>query len=105
MNSPLTVDLPHHLGRDEARRRIDANVDKLERHIPGGAAVASRWDGDTMKLDIGAMGQTIAAALDVGESKVTVRIELPGMLSFFKGPIEAMLRQKGGDLLLDDKRD
>lgn len=105
MNNPLIVDLPHQLGRDEARRRIDTNVDKLERHIPGGAEVSSRWDGDTMRLDIGAMGQTIAAALDVGEAKVTVRIDLPGMLGFFKGPIEGMLRQKGGDLLLEDKRD
>jgi hypothetical protein len=27
---------------------------------------------------------------------------LPGMLSFFAGPIEAMLRQKGSSVLLED---
>jgi hypothetical protein len=27
------------------------------------------------------------------------------MLALFAGPIEAMLKAKGGDLLLDDKRD
>jgi hypothetical protein len=43
--------------------------------------------------------------IDVEDSKVHCRIQLPGMLSLFAGPIEALLRQKGGDLLLEDKRD
>jgi hypothetical protein len=28
---------------------------------------------------------------------------LPGMLGFFAGPIEAALKSKGSDLLLEDK--
>lgn len=105
MQRPLSVDLPHKLGREEARNRIAANVHKLESHIPGGADVQSRWEGDTLKLDIGAMGQTISANIAVEEAKVAVSILLPGMLGFFAGPIEAMLKQKGNDLLLEDKRD
>lgn len=105
MQRPLSVDLPHKLGREEARSRIAANVHKLESHIPGGADVQSRWEGDTLKLDIGAMGQTISANIAVEEAKVAVSILLPGMLGFFAGPIEAMLKQKGNDLLLEDKRD
>lgn len=105
MQRPISVDLPHQLGKEEARRRIGDNIHKLESHIPGGANVASRWEGDTLKLDVTAMNQTIAAEIEVQETKVGCRITLPGMLSFFAAPIEAMLKQKGSDLLLDDKRD
>jgi putative polyhydroxyalkanoate system protein len=105
MERPIEVELPHKLGRDEAHRRIADNVHKLRDHLPGGAAshVQSNWAGDTLNLDITAMGQTVAARLDVEETKVRVRVALPGMLSFFAGPIEAALKAKGGDLLLEDK--
>ena len=106
MSQPLTVDLPRSLGREEARRRIAANVHKLESHLPGGSSnVDSRWDGDTLNLGIDAMGQQLTAQVAVQESKVICSIVLPGLLGVFSGPIEALLRQKGGDLLLDDKRD
>ena len=104
MERPVEVELPHKLGREEARRRIGNNVHKLRDHIPGGAAqVESRWNGDQLSLDITAMGQTVAALIDVEEAKVRCRVMLPGMLSFFAGPIEAALNAKGRDLLLEDK--
>lgn len=105
MTKPIEVDLPHKLGREEARRRIAANIGKLERHLPGGADVASRWEGDTLKLDVGAMGQSVESEIRVGDDKVHCRIALPGMLALFAAPIEAALKSKGGDLLLEDKRD
>jgi hypothetical protein len=51
------------------------------------------------------MGQSVEAQIDVEEAKVHCRIQLPGMLSLFAAPIEAMLKSKGSDLLLEDKRD
>lgn len=103
MERPVEVELPHKLGRDEARRRIANNVHKLRDHIPGGAAhVDSNWSGDQLNLDIIAMGQKVAALIDVEESKVRVRVMLPGMLAFFAGSIEAALSRKGS-VLLEDK--
>ena len=103
MQRPLDVDLPHQLGREEARRRIAGNIHKLESHIPGGTSrVDSSWDGDTLNLQVHAMGQAVEAKIDVFETKVHCRILLPGMLSFFAAPIEAMLRQKGSSVLLED---
>ena len=37
MQQPIEVDLPHKLGREEARRRIANNIQQLKDHIPGGA--------------------------------------------------------------------
>ena len=106
MQRPIDVDLPHQLGREEARRRIATNIHQLKDHIPGGAAhMDSSWTGDRLDLTIHAMGQAVEAQIEVEEAKVHCRIQLPGMLSLFAGPIEAMLKSKGGDLLLEDKRD
>ncbi|QIL01745.1 hypothetical protein G7078_02370 [Sphingomonas sinipercae] len=103
MSQPIEVDLPHSLGKDEARRRIGANIHKLESHIPGGANVESAWAGDKLNLSITAMGQAVRAELTILEAKVHVRMDLPGMLGLFAAPIAAALKAKGGDLLLDDK--
>ena len=104
MERPVDVELPHRLGREEARRRIAGNVHKLHEHIPGGAAqVQSSWAGDQLNLDITAMGQKVAAVIHVEETRVRCRVMLPGMLSFFAGPIEAALNRKGSDLLLEDR--
>ena len=106
MQRPIDVDLPHKLGRDEARRRIAGNFHKLRDHIPGGAShIDEQWSGDRLNLTIHAMGQAVEAVIDVEDTKVHCRIQLPGMLGLFAAPIEAMLKTKGGDLLLEDKRD
>lgn len=104
MSQPIQVDLPHKLGREEARRRIAGNVHKLKDHIPGGAAeVASSWSGDQLTLDVTAMGQRVETLIGIEDNVVRVRVLLPGLLGMFARPIEAML-QKKGDLLLEDKR-
>ena len=103
MTQPIDVDLPHKLGKDEARRRIANNIHKLEQQIPGGAQVQSAWSGDQLNLDVAAMGQSIAATIDVMESKVHVRVLLPGMLGIFSGIVQGALQQKGS-VLLEDHR-
>ena len=99
----MRIDIPHSLGKDEARRRIANNIHKLQEHIPGGAQVQSGWTGDQLNLDVAAMGQSIAATIDVMESKVHLKVLLPPMLGMFSGMIQAAL-QKKGDVLLEDHR-
>src|SRR6476659_2608304 len=103
MTQPIEVDLPHSLGKDEARRRIANNVHKLQEHIPGGAQVQSGWVGDQLNLDVAAMGQSITATIDVEETNVRLKVALPPMLGMFSGMIQAAL-QKKGDVLLEDHR-
>ena len=101
MTQPIDGDLPHKLGKDEARRRIANNVHKLTEHIPGGAQVQSGWSGDQLNLDIAAMGQSVKATIDVLEDKVHLKVLLPGMLGMFSGAIAGAL-QKRGSVLLED---
>ena len=104
MSQPIEVDLPHKLGKDEARRRIANNVHKLTEHIPGGAQVQSGWTGDQLNLDITAMGQSVKATIDVLEDKVHLKVLLPGMLGMFAGVIQAALQKKGSVLLEDHSK-
>lgn len=103
MGQPINVDLPHRLGKEEARRRIGDNIHKLHEQLPGGGNVQSRWEGDTLKLSVAAMGEAIEADLTVYDSKVHCHFDLPGLLGMFAQPIAAALKAKGGELLLEDK--
>ena len=103
MNQPVHVDLPHNLGREEAQRRIAANIHKLQGYIPGGAEVTSQWAGSRLDMTVGAMGQTVDAKIDVEEKLVRCRLELPGLLAMLARPIEAALKAKGSQLLLEDR--
>jgi len=104
MSQPIEVDLPHQLGKDEARRRIANNIHRLEEHIPGKAQVESGWAGDQLNLKVQALGDSVQATIDVEESKVHVKVLLPGMLGMFSGIIQGALQKKGG-VLLEDHRD
>ena len=101
MTQPIEVDLPHKLGKDEARRRIANNVHKLTEHIPGGAQVQSGWSGDQLNLEVQAMGQSVTASIDVRETLVHLKVLLPPMLGMFSGLIQASLQKKGNVLLED----
>jgi hypothetical protein len=101
-SNKIAVDLPHSLGAAEARRRIGANIGRLETYLPGQANVRSQWDGNRLGLKVGAMGQEIDARIDVGEAVVHVEVDLPPMLAFFAKPIQALLAREGA-VLLEDK--
>ncbi len=104
MSAPISVDLPHRLGAEESKKRIANNVGGLTAHLPSGAQVRSRWEGDQMKLGVAVMGQEIDASLDVRESVVRVTVNLPPALAFFGKAIEAGLRRSAPELLEDRSR-
>ena len=101
MSQPIDVELPHNLGKEEAKRRIGSNIHKLEQHIPGGAHVQSGWSGDQLNLQVSAMGEAVNANIDVQDTKVHVKVLLPGILGMFSGLVQATLQKKGNVLLED----
>ncbi len=104
MTQPIDVSVPHKLGREEARRRIAANVGSLQNHIPGGAAVTSNWVGDRLDLGITALGQSVDASISVEDTQARVHVELSGMLGMLAAPIAAAIKAKAPDLLEDKSK-
>jgi hypothetical protein len=101
MSSPISVDVPHSLGAAEAKRRIAANIGSLTSHLPAGAQVRSAWQGETLQLGIGVLGQEVEAELAVAEKLIRVTVKLPPALAFFGKAIESALRRSVPDLLED----
>ncbi|MFC3693721.1 polyhydroxyalkanoic acid system family protein [Chenggangzhangella methanolivorans] len=101
----MQFEVPHSLGKSEARRRIENGLPALEKHIPGGGTVASTWTAeDRLSLTISAMGQSIDVAIEVEDAVVRGDIDVPMMLSMMSGAIRdfvekssRIMLEKGGE--------
>lgn len=103
MATPIAVNIPHELGRAEARRRIETGFANIVEALPGKAGHCSQhWDGDKLTFSVAAMGQTIAGVIDVLDAVVLMEIELPGVLGMIASGFKGRLR-KAGQLLLTKK--
>lgn len=102
MATPITISIPHQLGRVEARRRIETGFASLTRQLPGGGTCNEHWDGDQLTFSAAGMGQTISGAIDVLDDAVTIRIDLPGVLGMIASGLKGRL-EKAGQLLLTKK--
>jgi hypothetical protein len=103
MATPITISIPHQLGRAEARRRIEGGFAKFVHVLPGsGSTCSERWDGDRLTFGVAAMGQTVKGVIDVNDAAVTMEIELPGVLGMIASGLKDRLR-KAGQLLLTKK--
>lgn len=99
MAEPISVDIPHKLGHDAARARLDGGIGKLADMFPGGAVVDHRWEGDVMHFTVTAMGQRVASTLQPFDDRVHAVIDLPPFLSLFADKIRERLRKDGPKLL------
>ncbi len=104
MNKPIKVDLPHSLGAEEAKRRMQGGIGKLKDHIPGGGHVESSWEGDRMNIRVQAMGQEVVGHMDVADTKVHVELMLPAFMSLFSSTIEGLLKSRGSEMLEDKSK-
>lgn len=101
MARPVTVTIPHELGRDEARRRIENGFGSIEDQL--GSAVKmrfqERWEGDRMHFNGGSFGQKVSGHVDVMEKEVRVEVVLPTLLAALAEKIKGRLSQQGTRLL------
>jgi hypothetical protein len=99
MSAPIELNIPHTLGKDPVRQRLDGGIGKIGRMIPGGAQVDHRWEGDTMHFSVAAMGQTIGCRATVSDTNVHAIVDLPGFLGLFAGKIRDVIQQEAPKLL------
>ncbi len=103
MAAPITVTIPHQLGRIEAQRRIETGFAKVVNVLPGKTGACSeRWDGDQLTFSVAALGQPISGVVTVHDTAVTMGIELPGVWGVLANKLKDRLRTTG-QLLLTKK--
>lgn len=99
MGTPIAIDIPHSLGKEGVRQRLDGGISRITEKIPGGGVVQHRWDGDTMHFTVTAMGQSIASTATVFADKVHAVVDLPAFLGLFAGKVKEMIEREAPKLL------
>jgi putative polyhydroxyalkanoate system protein len=103
MATPLSISIPHQLGRAQARRRIETGFAKIVGQLPGGAGTCSqRWDGDRLSFSVSELGQTVSGVVNVLDAAVTMELQLPGLLGMLASSLKGRI-QTAGQLLLTRK--
>ena len=97
----MQFSVPHQLGKDEVRRRMQRLPDEIRRNLPGGMAqVTSDWPSeDRMDLAIGAMGQHLSGHLEIGDAQVLYVFDLPPSLGFIEPMVRGAVEKVGRKLL------
>lgn len=103
MARPVTVTIPHALGKEEARRRIAAGFGNLRQQMTGGVAgmlaFDERWEGDRLHFEGGGLGQKVGGRIDIGEDSVQIQLDLPEFLAALADHISDRLKNAGRKLL------
>jgi hypothetical protein len=89
----MDIDIPHSLGKDEAKRRIEHGLPKVEQHIPGGGTVTAAWPSDyRLDMTITAMAQIIPVVLTIEEDRVRGAVSVPMLMKMMSGPISEFVK-------------
>jgi putative polyhydroxyalkanoate system protein len=103
MGRPVTVNIPHTLGKDEARRRIEDGFTNMQRQMTGGmvgmVSFQQHWEGDRLNFEGSGLGQKISGRLDVLAESVQIQVDLPEMLAAIADRITGKLRTETQKLL------
>ena len=91
----LTLSVPHQLGRAEAKRRIQEQLDQAQRQY--GAVLSGldqRWTGDHLDVTVRGGGQSVTGHADVEDNVVQVSIELPWVFALLAAPLKGAIEQQ-----------
>jgi Putative polyhydroxyalkanoic acid system protein (PHA_gran_rgn) len=106
MTKPVSVSIPHSLGKDEARRRLQEGFVRIRQQLSGGlvemVSFNDRLEGDRLHFEGGAIGQRISGRLDVLADSVQIQLDLPDLLALIAERITGRLK-KETQVLLEKK--
>src|SRR5437660_896748 len=78
LSQPLVVSIPHHLGREEAARRIRSGLAAARTNYSAFLTIHEEtWTGDRLSFNISALAQTAAGAIDIADDHVRLEVTLP----------------------------
>jgi len=103
MFKPIFVSIPHHLGKDEAVRRLQSGVANARTHFGHLFTVQEEtWSGNNLAFRISALGQVVGGTIDVFDDRVDLQVTLPWLLAKLAETIQPFIRREG-TLMLEKK--
>ena len=103
MSKPVIVEIPHQLGRAEARRRIEDGLGQLTGQIGAIGDLTHAWEGDLLRFSLQAIGQTVTGTIAIEERIVRLEVHLPGIFAMVANKVKGRLRDEA-QLLLQGPR-
>lgn len=103
MSAPLTVSIPHRLGKAEAIRRMKNGLGRARSSFGNVMSIeGEQWDNDRLTLQMRALGQAASGVIEFDEAELRLTVTLPWLLSKLAGTIMPALRREA-TLLLEKK--
>jgi hypothetical protein len=103
MSAPISVSVPHRLGKAEALNRLKNGIGTLKNHLQGILSFEQEvWVGDTLEFVLRGLGQTASGRIQVMDDRVQIEVVLPWLLHKFAERIVPALK-KETTLLLEKK--
>jgi hypothetical protein len=103
MSKPVTVSIPHKLGKAEARRRLEGGLGAIRTHFASVLSVEEEvWSGDSLAFRARVLAQLTTGTITVAEDHVQVEVMLPWALALVAQKATDLIRTRGR-LMLDKK--
>ena len=100
MSAPVVAIIPHRLGKAEALRRLKEGLGRAQTGFDYFLKIEpATWDGDRVRFQVRALGQTAAASIEVFEQELRLELTLPWFLEKLADRILPALRRKATILI------
>ncbi len=105
MAQPVSISIPHQLGRAEAKTRVEASFGSFKAQIAqmGVANFHEVWDGDRVSFSASMLGQRVTGRIDVHDNDLRIEVDLPTFLANIAERLKGKLKREG-QLLLEKKK-
>jgi putative polyhydroxyalkanoic acid system protein len=103
MTTPLTVSVPHRLGKEEAVRRLKGGMSQMATKLGALITIEQEvWEGDTLTFQMRGLGQRASGTIAVFEDTIRIDVMLPWLLAQLGERLLPVLK-KETTLLLEKK--
>jgi hypothetical protein len=100
MAASLDLALPHSLGTQEAKRRIQRALEEATARYSSVVTFSeTRWTDSQLAFSAAAMAQSVRGLVEVSDSEAKLHVDLPLLLRPFAAKLQGFLTRKGAALL------
>ena len=104
MRKPVVVTIPHRLGKEAAKSRLQNGLGQVRSQLMSQfagkiASIEDNWTGDRMDFRLAALGQAVTGRVEVLDDAVRVEVDLPWILASLAEKLRARIQRQGTQLL------
>jgi len=95
MSQPLVVSIPHRLGRQEAKRRLESGIAGIPAEFgPLVMGLNYSWQADSLYFSAQVMWQRVSGRIEVLDDVVRIEIDLPWLMRLIEPMIAKQARER-----------